>query len=131
MRVELVTVQGDTPHQGKMHVPEVFRDPGKTQFGTPLGQFHATPALIGHPDHEQIGRAGAPMFLILACRLSEPRRQGNTLFLMQYLKENVHADRWMVGVQRELVDVEDRFQMVNKFAVRLQLRTFQGCIRFF
>ncbi len=89
VRVEIVADHRDALRLGKVYVHQVLQDLGASQLGAARRHLHVPPAHKRRRDHEQVGRAHAPVLVILAGRLPGSRGQRRAHFLMEDLGDFV------------------------------------------
>ncbi len=65
---------------GKVRVGGLFENESVIDGGAPLGDFNMPPALKRREQHEQVGRAVAPVFVVHARRARRFHRHRQTCF---------------------------------------------------
>jgi len=104
MGVEVILHEGDFFGFREVGVGQVFQNMRVIDGGAPLGDLDMPPAFKRREQHEQIGRAVAPVFVINARRPAWPHGQRHTRFGQKLFAGFVETNQRVGWIVRARID---------------------------
>jgi len=111
VRVEIVTDKMDFSSVGEVLLEQPLDLLRPVEAGAVLAGADSSPAQQRRKEHEEGAGAVTLVLVILASRLAGRHRQSRGDPSVQFLARLVHADQWLVAIERLSVEVEHLFHL--------------------
>ncbi len=115
--VQIVLNQHDLLGHRKVNVAEIAQDLRIVDGCAPVGDLDMAPAFERRKQHEEIGRAIAPVFVVVAPRLSRPHGLAPACLGDELLARFIEADQLPGRLVRPRIDVEHILHRSDKGGV--------------